>query len=92
MDTAQAVTVTLPPALTALFPGCPRQVSVHADTVADAMHALDRSWPGLRDRLCDDTPGLRRHIRVFVQGEIAALQTRLAAGDEVFVITAISGG
>lgn len=86
------VVVTLPRALTALFPGCPQQAEVQAATVHDAIEQLDQGWPGLRDRLCDGTQGLRRHIRVFVRGEIAALGTKLREGDEVFVITAISGG
>jgi molybdopterin synthase sulfur carrier subunit len=86
------VVVTLPRALTGLFPGCPQQVPVEAATVDDALEELNRRWPGLRHRLCDETPGLRRHIRVFVRGEIAALGTRLGEGDEIFVVTAISGG
>lgn len=86
------VRITLPGALAALFPGCPWDVPVQAGTVGEAIAALDRQWPGLRDRLCDGSPSLRRHIRVFVKGEIAALETPLAPGDEVFVVTAISGG
>jgi len=89
---APTVAVHLPAALAALFPGCPRQAQVRAATVGEALAALNRSWPGLRDRICDGSPALRRHIRVFVRGEIAGLDTGLAGGDEVFVITAISGG
>jgi molybdopterin synthase sulfur carrier subunit len=54
--------------------------------------ALDRRWPGMRDRLCDSTPRIRRHINVFVAGERANLETRLAPGTEVIIMTAISGG
>ena len=86
------ILVSLPRALTTLFPGCPQDVPVEAATVQDAMEELNRRWPGLRDRLCNETPSLRRHIRVFARGEIAALETRLSEGDEVFVVTAISGG
>ncbi len=92
MDVQHEVVVFLPPALAALFPGCSPQASVHAGTVGEAITALNRSWPGLQDRLCDASPSLRRHIRVYVRGEIARLETRLAAGNEVFVIAAISGG
>ena len=92
MKVRPEVAVSLPPALAALFPGCPREACVHAATVGEAIAALDRSWPGLHGRLCDDALGLRRHIRVYVRGEIARLETRLTPGDEVFVITAISGG
>jgi sulfur-carrier protein len=87
-----AVTVTVPAALVALFPGCPREARVSAATVAETLDALDRSWPGLRDRLCDSTPRIRRHINVFVAGERATLETALAPGAEVVILTAISGG
>ena len=56
------------------------------------MDALESRWPGMRDRLCDSTPGIRRHINVFVDGERATLATDLAPGTEVWVLTAISGG
>lgn len=87
-----AVTVTLPAAFAALFPGSPRHVALSAATLAEALDALDARWPGMRDRLCDSTPALRRHINVFVGAERATLATPLTAGDEVFVVTAISGG
>ena len=86
------VAVVLPPALLRLFPGCPADHVVAAATVADVIEALTRRWPGMRDRLCDSTPQLRRHINVFIEGERAALDTRIAPGAEVFVMTAISGG
>jgi molybdopterin synthase sulfur carrier subunit len=54
--------------------------------------ALDFRWPGMRDCLCDSTPAIRRHINVFVAGKRANLATPLAAGADVFILTAISGG
>lgn len=86
------VTVTLPGALVDLFPGARRRVAVEAATVAEAMDALERLWPGMRDRLCDSTPAIRRHINVFIDGRRARLDTALAPGDTVHVLTAISGG
>jgi sulfur-carrier protein len=86
------VEVTLPPALLALFPGCPARLSVEAASVDEAIVALDAAWPGMRDRLCDSSPALRRHIRVFVDGDCAGLDAPLAPGAEMFVMTAISGG
>lgn len=86
------VVLNLPAALVALFPGCPDRHVVEAETVGAAIAAVDRVWPGLRDRLCDSSLSVRRHIRIFVAGEHAGLDTKLAAGDEVFVLTAISGG
>ena len=87
-----SVVVVLPPALLRLFPGCERDVSVSAGTVREMVDALDARWPGMRDRICDSTPRVRRHINIFVEGERATLETRLLPGTEVFVMTAISGG
>ena len=89
---ASPVVVTLPRALLNLFPGAERRVELPASTVGEAIDALDSRWPGMRDRLCDSRPAIRRHINVFVDGERATLATRLAPGAEVFVITAITGG
>lgn len=86
------IVVTLPSALVNLFPGSVQQMELCASTVGEAIDALDSRWPGMRDRLCDSTPGIRRHINVFVDGERATLKTRLVAGTEMMIITAISGG
>ena len=86
------VVIRLPAALVSLFPGSVRRLEASAATVAEAIDVLDARWPGMRDRLCDSTPGIRRHITVFVDGERATLETPLKPGAEMFVLTAISGG
>jgi molybdopterin converting factor small subunit len=88
----ELVVVTLPAALVRLFQGAVRRVEVPASTVGEMIDALDARWPGMRDRLCDSRPAIRRHINVFVAGRRATLDTRLAPGAEVTVLTAISGG
>jgi molybdopterin converting factor small subunit len=90
--TSPPVVVSLPAALVRLFPGSVRRVEVVASTVGEVIDALDARWPGMRDRLCDSRPAIRRHINVFVEGRRTTLDTRLAPGAEVTVITAISGG
>jgi molybdopterin synthase sulfur carrier subunit len=86
------VVVVLPAVLMRLFPGCEREPMVRATSVREMVEALNARWPGMRDRLCDTTPRVRRHINIFVEGERATLDTPLAPGTEVFVMTAISGG
>jgi molybdopterin converting factor small subunit len=84
--------VRLPGVLVDLFPRATRLVEMSASTVDEMMDELDRRWPGMRDRLCDSTPAIRKHINVFINGERARLDAPLEPGTEVFVITAISGG
>ena len=82
----------LPATLPPLFAGLPRQVTVEATSVAEAIDRLEERWPGLRDRLCEPGPRLRRHINVYVDRERADLATTLDDGSRVDVIAAISGG
>ena len=82
----------LPSTLTPLFPGLPRHLEVDAPTVDEAIAELERRWPGLRDRLCEPGPHLRRHIHVYVDKERAALDTPLEPRSRVDVVAAISGG
>lgn len=89
---SESIVVMLPAILVDLFPGSRRRVEMEAGTVAEMMHELDRRWPGMRDRLCDSRPAIRRHINVFIGGERASLDTPVPPGTEVFVLTAISGG
>lgn len=91
-EAAGVVSVTLAGALTYLFPGAPRRLSVRAASVRAMVDALDSDWPGMGDRIVDSTPAIRRHMNVFVDGERAVLDTPLRPGAEVFVLTAISGG
>jgi molybdopterin converting factor small subunit len=84
--------VRLPPTLPPLFAGLTRRLETEATTVGGLMDELDARWPGLRDRLCEPGPALRRHIHVFVDGRPADLGTAIPAGSRVDVITAISGG
>jgi molybdopterin synthase sulfur carrier subunit len=84
--------VRLPGTLTPLFPGLPRRVEVEAGTVLAAIDSLEAQWPGLRDRIVEEGPALRRHLHVYVDGERAGLDTAIAERSRLDVIAAISGG
>ena len=90
--TVAPIRVRLPPLLINLFPTAEPRVELHVGTVGEMIDALEARWPGMRDRLCDSTPAIRRHINVFVDGRRATLATRLEPGVDVFILTAISGG
>jgi sulfur-carrier protein len=84
--------VRLPGNLTALFPGVPRRLDVPGATVRELLAALDAQLPGMADRLLAAGPEIRQHIRVFVDGELADLNTLVGPSSVVDVIPAISGG
>jgi sulfur-carrier protein len=57
---------------------------------------LERQFPGLRERLIDESGELRRFINVYVNEEdirfLSGKTTGLKDGDEVSIVPAIAGG
>ncbi len=87
-------TVHLPRSLVTLFNDAPpRHVKVEAATLSDLVDTLERSWPGMRDRLCEPGPRIREHINVFVDGERQRdLSLALEPETVVHIIPAVAGG
>jgi molybdopterin synthase sulfur carrier subunit len=85
-------TVLLPRSLLALFPGAERRNELAGDDVDSLITALDATTPGIRDRLVEEGPRLRRHINVFVDGQPADLSTPVGPTATVHEIPAVSGG
>ena len=62
-------------------------------TLAELLADLDRQYAGIRFRMIDEQDRVRRHIRIFINGEqIDALAHPLRAGDDVVIVQALSGG
>ncbi len=64
--------------------------------LGEAIEELDRVYPGMKERLCDETGEIRRFVNIYVNGEdvrfLAGLGTALKAGDEVSIVPAVAGG
>ncbi len=90
-----AVLVRIPTPLRAMTKGA-AEVQATADTVSDLIEDLERQFPGMRDRLVEESGELRRFINIYVnQEDIRFLQgekTALKQGDEVSIVPAIAGG
>ena len=62
-------------------------------TLAALLLDLERQYPGIRFRIIDEQDRIRRHIRIFINGEQARELARpLGASDEVIIVQALSGG
>lgn len=62
-------------------------------TLGELLLDLDRRHPGIRFRMVDEQDALRPHMRVFVNGRaVKDLGLVIAAGDEVAIVQALSGG
>jgi molybdopterin synthase sulfur carrier subunit len=68
-------------------------VEARGATLAELLAELDRRYPGIRFRMIDEQDAIRRHIRIFVNGEqVRGIGAALAPSDEVIIVGALSGG
>jgi molybdopterin synthase sulfur carrier subunit len=71
-------------------------VTVEASTIGDAITELQTKYPGIKERLVDDSGEVRRFVNIYVNEEdIRFLEnkaTPIKDGDEVSIIPAIAGG
>ncbi|HSE95339.1 MAG TPA: MoaD/ThiS family protein [Methylomirabilota bacterium] len=72
------------------------EVHARGGDVGELIEDLDRQYPGLRERLVEDTGELRRFINIYVNQEdvrfLSGRETALKEGDEVSIVPAIAGG
>jgi sulfur-carrier protein len=61
-------------------------------TVAELLRALEQAQPAVAGWILDERGAIRRHINVFVNGELGSCDTAVGDGDRVDVLPAISGG
>ncbi len=88
--------VTFTRHLQRFFPTLKETEEVAGTTVRELLDELDRRYPGFAAYVVDETGRLRRHVNVFVREEPIcdreSLADRVAPGDKVHVLQALSGG
>ena len=74
---------------------CPT-TDASGDTVRAVLENVFGGNPRLRSYLLDDQGGLRQHVNIFINdaavSDRTALTDPVSAGDEIFVMQALSGG
>jgi sulfur-carrier protein len=65
-------------------------------TLGVCIESLETVYPGIKERICDETGELRRFVNVYINGEdvrfMDGLSSALKAGDEVSIVPAVAGG
>jgi len=65
-------------------------------TIGEILTNLDKAFPGLIERICDEQGNVRRFVNIFVNDEdIRFLEEKATAvkdGDEISIVPAIAGG
>ena len=90
-----AISVHIPSALRAECGGA-AELQLSAATVRAALDRLEQNFPAVYRSVCDESGAVRRHIHLYVNNTFvsprAGLDTPLAPGDALFIMTAVSGG
>ncbi len=72
------------------------EVELNGANIRELIDDLERNFPGIKERICDETGKIRRFINIYVNEEDVRFlkqdQTPLKDGDEVSIIPAIAGG
>jgi molybdopterin synthase sulfur carrier subunit len=89
------VTVLIPTPLRR-YTGGEARVAVAGEDVSTALDALEAQFPGIGERLRDDSGQIRRFVNIFVNGRNVrdgdGVETSLSPGDELGIIPAMAGG
>ena len=71
-------------------------VELEAGSINELIAALTGRYPGIQERLCDESGTLRRFLNIYVNGEDIRFKdnqtTSLKDGDEVSIVLAVAGG
>ena len=72
------------------------EVEAKGSNIKELIEDLEKNFPGLKERLCDEKGKLRRFINIYVNEEdvrfLQQAETPLKDNDEVSIIPAIAGG
>jgi molybdopterin synthase sulfur carrier subunit len=71
-------------------------VEAAGSTIAEVLASLEKAFPGLNERICDESGNVRRFVNVFVNDEdirfLEETATPVKAADEISIVPAIAGG
>jgi molybdopterin synthase sulfur carrier subunit len=72
------------------------EVAVTGTTIGALNANLETQYPGIKERICDDSGQVRRFVNIFANDEdirfLKNLDTPVKDGDEISIVPAIAGG
>lgn len=90
-----AVKVRIPTPLRKITGGSD-EVTAEGSTVSEVIDDLEKNYPGLKERICEEDGSLRRFVNLYLNDEdirfMDNLSTGLKENDELSIIPAIAGG
>ncbi|MFZ3073323.1 MAG: ubiquitin-like small modifier protein 1 [Thermodesulfobacteriota bacterium] len=90
-----AIKVRIPTPLRKLTNGLD-EVSVNGATVSAVLEDLEKNYPGIKERICEEDGKLRKFVNVYLNDEDIRFKENLSTvvkeSDELSIVPAIAGG
>ena len=88
-------TIRIPTPLRKLTQG-KEEVTAAGATIGALIASLETQYPGIKERICDDSGQVRRFVNIFANDEdirfLKNLETPVKDSDEISIVPAIAGG
>ena len=71
-------------------------ISTVGANIGEVIDNLEKAFPGIKNRICDDAGNVRRFVNIFINGEdirfLDEKATAVKEADEISIVPAIAGG
>ena len=88
-------TVKFTYALKRFFPDL-KELPVQSDSLPSLLNNIDQQYPGIQNYIVDERGSLRKHVNIFIDGELIkdreGLSDVVGEKSEVYIMQALSGG
>ncbi len=78
------------------FTGGKDEVEVSGASVIEVIDDLENSFPGIKDKLCDESGKVRKFLNIYLNDEdvrfMDSVDTEVRDGDSIALVPAIAGG
>lgn len=72
------------------------EVTVDSTSISGLIEDLETKFPGIKERICDESGKPRRFLNIYVNGEdirfLDNLDTTIKDNDEISIVPAVAGG
>lgn len=71
-------------------------IDASGSTISEVLANIEKAFPGLKERICDESGQIRRFVNIFVNDEdirfLEEISTPVKDSDEISIVPAIAGG
>jgi sulfur-carrier protein len=72
------------------------EVTAQGRTIGELLVDLEKNYPGIKERICEESGQVRRFVNIFANDEdirfLQNLETPVKESDEISIVPAIAGG